>query len=132
VVGEAGRPAAISPEALKQVLLSLVQNASEAQDGGGGVGTDNAREPVEIRLADAGDEVTIEVVDRGPGIPDEILGRVFDPFFTTKEQASGTGLGLYVAEGVVRRHGGSLSARNREDGPGALFRIVVPTAGKDS
>ncbi len=114
--------AAIPPEALKQVLLNLVQNAREAQEGSG-----QAWE-VEIHITAGPESVTMQLADRGPGIPGGILPRIFDPFFTTKDDASGTGLGLYLAEGIVRRHGGSLTAANRTDGRGAVFLVKLPVA----
>jgi signal transduction histidine kinase len=114
--------AAIPPEALRQVLLNLVQNARESQEGAESGGQ------VEIRVASDGALVTMDVVDAGPGIPEDVLPRIFDPFFTTKDEASGTGLGLYLAEGIVRRHGGSLNATNREGGAGAVFRIRIPVS----
>jgi len=70
----------------------------------------------------------VTVADRGTGIPDDILPRMFDPFFTTKGEVRGVGLGLFVAEGIVRRYGGALTARNREDGGGAVFRLELPIA----
>ncbi len=115
----AGKEASIAPEALKQVLINLVQNGQEAMPDGG---------PIDIRI-DAEDAlVTVEVADGGTGIPDEILPRIFDPFFTTKGEVRGVGLGLFVAEGIVRAHGGALSAANRSDGSGAVFRLELPAA----
>jgi len=113
-----GREAAIGPDALKQVLLNLLQNAQEAMPEGG---------RIEIRGRTADGRVILEVADQGTGISDDILARVFDPFFTTKGEVRGVGLGLFVAEGIVRRHGGALSARNRSDGQGAVFTIELST-----
>ncbi len=115
--------AALAPDALKQVLLNLVQNAREALPLNAGSGS--APSGIEISVATAGDEISIEVRDRGPGIKDTDLVRIFDPFFTTKDAVHGVGLGLFVAEGLVRTAGGRLSAGNREGG-GAWFRIDVP------
>jgi two-component system sensor histidine kinase PilS (NtrC family) len=119
VVGGDGLRAAMAPDALKQVLLNLVLNAREVSP---------SDAPVEIVVAQRDDRVRLEVLDRGPGIPDAQLTRLFDPFFTTKQDVQGVGLGLYTAEGLVRAAGGTLTASNRKDGPGARFVIDLPMA----
>ncbi len=123
VVGDADAVAAIAPDALKQVLLNLVQNAREA--------IQHARlalrPHIEVSIDGDGDTVIVRVADNGPGIAGTALPRIFDPFFTTKESVQGVGLGLFVAEGIVRTAGGRLTARNRDEG-GAEFRIVLPAA----
>ena len=65
----------------------------------------------------------IEVSDTGPGLSDEVAGKLFTPFFTTRP--GGTGLGLLVAQHIVVRHGGKLTAGNRPQG-GASFHIWLP------
>jgi len=111
--------AAMPPDALKQILFNLVDNAREAS------GTEGL---VEIRIRRTGKLAEMDVVDEGPGIPDGNLPRLFDPFFTTKGAVHGVGLGLFVAEGLARRYGGRMSAANRDDGRGARFRVEVPLA----
>ncbi|MEO5818138.1 MAG: ATP-binding protein [Gemmatimonadaceae bacterium] len=118
--------AAIAPDALKQVLVNLIQNGREAMmamtapdsnpDGG-----------IEIIVSVSGSDVSLEVHDDGPGIADGAIHRIFDPFFTTKAAVHGVGLGLFVAEGVVRTAGGRITAGNRPEG-GAWFRIDLPLA----
>ncbi len=117
--GEVGE-VAVSPDVLKQVLTNLVQNAREAMPGGGVVTV--AAEPTDRAVA-------LHVMDEGTGIPEDVLPHVFDPFFTTKGEARGVGLGLFVAEGLVRAAGGRLSALNRTDGPGARFTLDLPRPG---
>jgi signal transduction histidine kinase len=112
--------AAIPPDELKQILLNLVLNAREVTPPGGAV---------EVVVDGTGGSVRIEVLDRGPGIPEEALPRIFDPFFSTKDEVHGVGLGLFTAEGLVRRHGGRIRAENRVDGPGARFVVELPEAG---
>ena len=110
-------PSRISGDALKQVLLNLVQNAQEALSGAG---------EVEIRVAVQNDNAIIEVTDTGVGISAEALPQVFDPFFTTKADVRGVGLGLFTAAGLVRSHGGRIAAAGRSDGRGARLTIEIP------
>jgi signal transduction histidine kinase len=68
--------------------------------------------------------VVVEVVDGGPGIPSELVGRVFDRFFRVPgAPAGGSGLGLAIAQSVGRRHGLQIELRNREDGPGLVAQV---------
>jgi signal transduction histidine kinase len=113
---------AVPPDALKQILFNLVENAREASGG---------REGIEIRVATIPGAVRLEVLDRGPGISGDALPRLFDPFFTTKHAVHGVGLGLFVAEGLIRRYGGRMDASNREDGTGARFRVEAPPAAEE-
>jgi signal transduction histidine kinase len=122
VMGDDRIEAAIAPDALKQVLLNLLQNSRDASGGRG-----QARAAITVAAEDA--HVSVDVVDDGPGIPDDIRHRVFDPFFTTKGAVHGVGLGLFVAEGLVRTAGGSITARNARPASiyvGAWFHIELP------
>ena len=71
--------------------------------------------------------IEVVVSDNGPGIPDEIIGRVFDPFFSTKPAGQGTGLGLFLAYGIVADHRGRIEVKNGETG--ALFVVALPALG---
>lgn len=114
--------ASFAADSLKQVLLNLVQNAREAMAAAGASGT------IAITVgADAG-AIAIDVADDGPGIPRELLPRLFEPFVTTKVDSRGVGLGLFIAEGLVRGVGGRMNARNREGRSGANFRVELPRA----
>jgi signal transduction histidine kinase len=104
------------PYQLRQVLLNLVTNAVQAVARGG---------RVEIAVDGARDQVTMAVIDDGPGIPDEHIERIFEPFFTTKEAGHGTGLGLSVSRGIVEKLGGRIEVESRP-GAGCTFRVVVP------
>ena len=77
--------------------------------------------------ADRAGRVVVEVSDTGPGIPADILDRIFDPFFTTKPVGEGTGLGLWICQGIVTSLGGEIAAENAP-GQGATFRVVLPSA----
>jgi len=109
---------------VRQLFANLLVNAIEAMGRQGSLyvrvapGRDwrNGHEGVRITLA-----------DNGSGIPSADLQRVFEPFYTTKKE-TGTGLGLWVSSGIVRKHGGSIRVRSRVDGPahGTVFSIFLP------
>lgn len=103
---------------LNQVWTNLLDNAIDAL---GQEGT------ITIATRRDGDCVLVEIADDGPGIPEDLAGRVFDPFFTTKDVGQGTGLGLATARRiVVERHDGSLSLDSR---PGrTVFTVRIPFA----
>jgi signal transduction histidine kinase len=118
IVGEGEAHAAVSPDTLKQVLLNLIQNARDAVPNG---------LEITITVRRGPSLVSVEVRDNGPGIAPEILPRVFDPFFTTKGTVGGVGLGLFIAEVIVRIHGGRIVICSQEQVGGACFRIeLVP------
>lgn len=109
-----------SKEQLKQVFLNLIMNAKDFMPEGGSI---------TISLLDDGDNVKVEFMDTGPGIPEEHLPSIFEPFFTRRKEGSGTGLGLTICDGILRRHGGKIVASNSTEG-GALFTLVIPRAQK--
>jgi signal transduction histidine kinase len=117
VVGDAGR--------LEQVVFNLLLNAATAMGSRGTISI-QARRARDSETGGAHVELVVE--DDGPGIAPEHLSRIFDPFFTTSDgftTSGGTGLGLAVSYGIVRAHGGSLRAENREP-HGARFTIRLP------
>ena len=105
---------------LVQVLVNLGLNALDALEGGGHLRFELGKEP-------AGG-LRIEVVDDGPGVPEDVSRQVFDPFFTTKPPGKGTGLGLFVSERIVLGLGGRLELLQRE-GQGARFAVLLPSCG---
>lgn len=106
------------PGQLQQVLLVLLVNAGDAMPQGG---------QVTISAAAANGQLVLRVRDNGPGIPEEIRGRIFEPFFSTKEDGQGTGLGLAIASGIVEQHEGTISVESTP-GQGAEFIIRLPLA----
>src|SRR2546430_9421134 len=72
------------------------------------------------------DSVHIQIRDTGKGIPEEPQAQIFEPFFSTKD-AKGTGLGLWVSQGIVQAHGGSIKLRSRQ-GRGTTFSVALPIA----
>jgi len=110
------------PHQLEQVFLNLLLNAEqamlEAKHGG--------RITLTTGVTRDGRSVIAEVIDDGPGIPQDALPHVFEPFFTTKTVGTGTGLGLSVSYGIVEEHGGHLVVESR---PGrTVFRLELPVA----
>jgi signal transduction histidine kinase len=110
------------PQQVKQVLINLVQNASEATGPNGTVALRARSDCMRLRDKDT-DVVVFEISDTGKGIPAEVEKRLFDPFFSTKE--SGTGLGLSIAARIVEKHGGLLQYKTRVN-HGTTFMIVLP------
>jgi len=71
--------------------------------------------------------IEIVVGDTGPGIPDEVMGKLFEPFFTTKATGKGTGLGLSVSFGIIKDHAGEIEVQSKV-GEGADFIIRLPAS----
>jgi len=113
----ARQPALVDPRHLQQMLTVLVQNALRY----GRMPGQPAR--VILRVEARGTTPVLEVLDRGPGIPDAVVAQLFRPFFTTSEH--GTGLGLYIARELCRANGASLEYVSVPAG-GACFRITLP------
>ncbi len=114
---------------IRQIVMNLVINASEAIGGKDGVikvSTSRTSPPPEViannsRLS--GDYLTLAVSDTGTGISTELQTKIFDPFFTTK--FDGRGLGLAVVQGIVRDHGGAVNLVSAP-GEGTRFEIFLP------
>ena len=111
--------AQFDPQRISQALINLVLNGIQAMEGSTGQLT--------VRARNASDQqnLIIEVADTGCGIPPENLPRVFDPFFSTKDVDRGTGLGLYVTYGIIKKHNGNLSVKS-EPGAGTTFVLSLP------
>jgi C4-dicarboxylate-specific signal transduction histidine kinase len=110
---------------LETVILNLINNGIDAVSP---LGTDGVV-TVRTRSIQMDGRLGVEVIvsDNGPGIPSEIIGRVFDPFFSTKPAGQGTGLGLFLAYGIVADHRGRIEVKNGETG--ALFSVALPAVG---
>jgi signal transduction histidine kinase len=107
---------AIDPKSLARVFVNLVQNAHEAAPAG---------VKVRVRSAVVDQRAVVTVVDDGPGIPTNVLGRLFTPYFTTK--SSGTGLGLAICRRLVEAHGGTIQLRHSGAGE-TVFELALPLA----
>ena len=121
------------PGRLRQVVLNLVTNASEALEGGRGQVTLRTCPAVAGRDFDAADleterAVALEVVDDGPGMDASTRERAFEPFFTTRFQ--GRGLGLAAVQGIVRSHRGTIRLETEEE-RGTRVTVLLPELARD-
>jgi two-component system, NtrC family, sensor kinase len=107
-------PLSVDPVRLRQVVQNLLRNAIQAAPKGS---------PVELHGHSRTNGYCIRVLDRGVGIPKQMLTRIFEPFHSGR--VNGTGLGLAVCAGILRAHGGQISARRR-DGGGSEFVVELP------
>ncbi len=135
----------VAENRLKQVILNLLMNARDSMPEGGVI-TVKANQidynPGEIHPARRrGDPlssdfkktrdgtlkkaVSIAISDTGKGIGKEDIGKIFDPFFTTKDIGKGTGLGLFVSQGIIRAYGGEIRASSHFD-KGTTFEVILP------
>jgi PAS domain S-box-containing protein len=118
------------PTQLEQVLVNLAANARDAMPDGGTLAISTTHRVVHEaeRSHDGripGRYLVLTVSDTGMGMSAEVRQRIFEPFFSTKHGKGGTGLGLAVAYGAVRQHGGAIEVESAES-HGATFRIFIP------
>jgi PAS domain S-box-containing protein len=116
-------PVTADPHQLEQVFLNIINNGVDAmlEMGRGGC--------LKVRIHVHDGIVITEFQDSGPGIKEP--NRIFDPFYTTKSVGKGTGLGLSICYGIIKEHGGDISARNRENG-GATIEVRLPADSRAS
>src|SRR5712692_21651 len=109
------------PHQIEQVFLNIINNAVDAMLETGRAGM------LKVLVYTREGHVHTEFQDFGPGIKEP--NRIFDPFYTTKSVGKGTGLGLSICYGIVKEHGGDISARNRQEG-GAIVEVSLPSTGR--
>jgi signal transduction histidine kinase len=102
---------------LNQVVMNLVINAAQAMG--------PERGTITISNGVEGENIWLEVTDNGCGIAPDSVQKIFDPFFTTKPVGEGTGLGLSLSYGIVKKHRGAITVSS-ELGKGTTFRVVLP------
>ena len=105
--------------ALEQLFTNLLANAIHVSPPAG---------RIRIEAVRADERVSVRISDEGPGIPLEAMSRLFDPFFTTKAPGQGMGMGLAVAHGIARSHGGTIRVENLVP-RGACFIVDLPARG---
>ena len=112
------------PQELQQVFINLINNAVGAMKGGGVL-------KIRTRLIDQGRRLAIEFEDTGSGIPKRNQPKIFDPFFTTKKVGEGTGLGLSMSYGIIKKFGGDINfvsypAEEYPEKHGTIFTVQLP------
>ncbi|MDJ0783649.1 MAG: PAS domain S-box protein [Desulfosarcinaceae bacterium] len=126
------------PTQIHQIVTNLISNAAHAMRASGGeLNVSLVETPCPPKdgdappAADGGACVQLTITDNGHGIPEEIRPQIFDPYFTTKPMGEGTGLGLAVVHGIVKRHEGSIQVES-EPGVGTSVQIRLPTIDADT
>lgn len=115
-------PVEVDVHRITQVLVNLVGNAVKCAPDG---------TPIDLVVTQDEQWVRVQVIDRGPGIPDELVADAFRRFASLDRRRRGTGLGLYLARGVARAHGGELHYRRAATG-GAELELMLPRAPEPS
>ena len=119
---------------IHQVVVNLCTNAAHAMEDKGVLEVSLVRTHLDkfqlsaqpaLSSLEAGWYLNLRVSDTGHGMDEETRQRIFEPYFTTKETGKGTGLGLAVAHGIVKRHGGEITVRS-EPGNGSTFSVYLP------
>ncbi len=112
----------VDPNQIQQVFLNLLINAADAMEKKGKI-------ILATRLVENNGArfVELEVTDSGPGIPEEMRSKIFEPFFTTKPAGKGTGLGLAVSYGIIKKHEGTIFIKSAPDS-GSSFYIQLPAS----
>ncbi len=119
------------PIQFEQVIMNLAVNARDAMPDGGRLDISTENIHVDKSMArkhaglNRGDYVLLKVSDTGTGMDEKTLRRIFEPFFSTKEEGKGTGLGLAMVYGIVKKHGGVIYCSSTP-GHGTSFSIFLP------
>ncbi len=111
--------ARINEDELKQVMINLINNSIQAIEESGEIN-------IKSRYRPKDNMIEIVVKDNGIGIPREITQRIFDPFFTTKKNGEGTGLGLSVVYGIIKKYNGRITINSMKQS-GTTVKFVVPS-----
>jgi len=118
------------PAQVGQVVLNILLNAIHAITPPGRIEVETrlGNKCIEIAKRLGGNCVEVIFTDSGKGIPEEHLNKIFDPFFSTKAATKGTGLGLAVSYGIIKKHGGEITVESVV-GKGTTFTVRLPIYG---
>ncbi len=124
----------IDPGDFQDAVINLIINARDAMSGSGQLILQTSNCTLDEKISvlcpelEAGDYVQLAVIDNGEGISSAQQAHIFEPFYTTKEQGKGTGLGLAMVFGFIKRAGGCIAVES-EVGAGSIFRLYLPKCG---
>lgn len=110
------------PQQLNQVFMNMLINAVQA-----------IKEKGRIRIKTYAEDknIFIEISDTGVGMSEEVMSHIFEPFFTTKEVGRGTGLGLSMSYGIIKKHNGEIKVKSKI-GEGTTFTVKLPLGDEDT
>ncbi len=125
IIRTQGEPALILGDAnqIQQILLNIIQNSLQALESGGSVTIESGVTVQTIKNSENKNFYYINIIDSGPGMPQEVIEKIFTPFFTTK--AAGTGLGLSICYKMIEEHHGKIEVKS-VIGSGTTFTILLP------
>jgi two-component system sensor histidine kinase KdpD len=110
----------VHPALIEQALFNILENAAKVSPSGA---------PVTASAKRVGDKLVLEIIDQGPGIPEDERRRIFDMFYTVRRgdrAAAGTGLGLTIVRGMIGAHAGKVEALAGPGGQGTTIRVTLP------
>ncbi len=135
----------VAPQDIGRVLLNLINNAFYAVNEKKKTAPRDYKPKVTVATKQVGDQIEINIIDNGHGIPAEVVDKIFQPFFTTKPSGQGTGLGLSLSYDIIKTHGGTLTVKTSDGKPininnvsekdldkGTMFTILLPINNEDT
>jgi len=118
------------PTQLNQVIMNLAMNAAQAMEDRGTLDVKLERAEIDdssgyFHGLQPGPYLKLSVADTGHGMTREVMDRIFEPYFTTRKRGNGTGMGLSIVHGILKRHGGAITCRSTP-GKGTVFEVYLP------
>jgi CheY-like chemotaxis protein len=124
------------PNQIQNAILNLALNARDAMPNGGRLSFTTSTMEIDDLFNEnrsfklhKGTYISIDIIDTGSGMNDDVLNHLFEPFFTTKEEGKGTGMGLAATYGIVKSHKGAIEVRSAEK-QGTTFTLYFPVTSK--